>query len=116
MATTTMPAVRKRKRQMRYVLPRVITRVCIYAVLLLFAFVFLYPFYNMLLGSFMDDNELFSSTPTFWPRSFDFEAYAQLLNLQTYNYIRALGNTFVIALVQMIGTLFFSALAGYAFS
>lgn len=111
MTTIIRPA-----RNWRYAIPYLISRIIIYIILFAFAVIFLYPFYNMFIGSFMDDNELFSRTPTFWPKSIDFESYHTLFNLGTYNYGRALFNTFLIASVLTIGTLFFCSLAGYAYA
>ncbi len=111
-----MTTIIKPARNWRYTIPYLISRIIIYIILFTFAVIFLYPFYNMFIGSFMDDNELFSRTPTFWPKSFDFESYHTLFNLGTYNYGRALFNTFLIASVLTIGTLFFCSLAGYAYA
>jgi ABC-type glycerol-3-phosphate transport system permease component len=107
---------RERPKDWKILLPRLFQRMLIYILLLVFAFIFLYPFYNMLIGSFMDDSELFSKTPTFWPKSFDFEAYKVLFTLNGYNYGRALLNTFIIAGGLTIGTLFFSSLAGFVYA
>ncbi|MEM7031427.1 MAG: carbohydrate ABC transporter permease [Chloroflexota bacterium] len=104
------------KRSPRYFALHIFNRIIIYIILFSFAFVFLYPFYNMFIGSFMDDSELFSKTPTFWPKSFDLESYTTLFALESYNYGRALFNTFLIATVLTIGTLFFSSLAGFAYA
>jgi len=106
----------KPRRSWRYLIPHIINRLIIYLVLFTFAFIFLYPFYNMFIGSFMDDNELFNRTPTFWPESFDLESYQTLFDLESYNYGRALFNTFLIASVLTAGTLFFCSLAGYTFA
>jgi ABC-type glycerol-3-phosphate transport system permease component len=107
---------REKQSLQRQTIFRVARRALTYIVLLLFAFLFMYPFYNMLIGSFMDDHELFSRTPAFWPKSFDLEAYQVLLDPETYNYGRALFNTFIIAAGLTLGTLFFSSLAGYVFA
>jgi cellobiose transport system permease protein len=92
-----------------------ISRIGLYAVLIAFALIFVFPFYTMFVGSFMRDSELFSSSPNLWPQSgFDPYAYQQLF--QELNYTRPLINTFYVALIQTIGTLFFSSLAGFAFA
>jgi ABC-type glycerol-3-phosphate transport system permease component len=107
---------RERPKNWKILLPRLLQRTLVYILLLVFAFIFLYPFYNMLIGSFMDDSELFSKTPAFWPKSFDLEAYKVLFTLNGYNYGRALLNTFIIAGGLTIGTLFFSSLAGFVYA
>lgn len=111
----THPAIAASERR-RLNLNRILSYAVIYIVLIFFAFVFLYPLYNMILGSFMDDNELFSRTPVIWPRSFDLEAYERLFTYDAFNYFRAWFNTFFLAFVQVIGVLFFASLAGYTFA
>jgi ABC-type glycerol-3-phosphate transport system permease component len=103
-----------RKRQWRLVIPRVVTRVLLYVLLVFFAVVFVFPFYDMAIGSFMDDNDLFSSRPSFWPKEgFDVAAYQELF--EKFDFWRPLFNSFYMAAVRTVGTLFFCSLAGYAF-
>ena len=64
----TKATVRRRK-QWDILLPRMGGRILLYALLIFFAFLFIYPFYDMFIGSFMQDNELFSRTPNLWPRN-----------------------------------------------
>lgn len=95
--------------------PRIIARVLLYALLVFFAFFFVFPFYTMSVGSFMDDTDLFSKHPNFWPRrGFDFDAYVDLMEL--YNFWRPLVNSFYMAAVRTLGVLFFCSLAGFAFA
>lgn len=110
---TTLSAAKKR--QWGLIVPRVVGRFFTYILLLLFAVIFLFPFYDMFVGSFMQDSDLFSSKPNLWPKTgFDAKSYVQLLTEMGYG--RPLVNTFYLAAVQTLGTLFFSALAGYAFA
>ena len=105
----------RRQRQWDVLLPRIINRTLVYILLLTFAGIFVFPFYDMFIGSFMQDSDLFSRTPNLWPRDgFDFTSYQQLFTQLGYG--RPLINTFYLALVQTLGTLFFSALAGYTFA
>jgi cellobiose transport system permease protein len=81
----------------------------------MFALIFVFPFYDMFIGSFMEDSALFSKTPNLWPKSgFDASSYVELLTEMGYG--RPLINTFYLAGVRTLGTLFFSALAGFAFA
>ncbi len=110
---TTLSAAKKR--QWGLIAPRIIGRFFTYVLLVIFAVIFLFPFYDMFVGSFMQDSDLFSSKPNLWPKNgFDAKSYVQLLTEMGYG--RPLVNTFYLAAVQTLGTLFFSALAGYAFA
>ncbi|MBC7237883.1 MAG: carbohydrate ABC transporter permease [Chloroflexi bacterium] len=63
----------------------------------------------------MQDSDLFSLKPNLWPKNgFDITSYRQLFLELDYEY--PLINTFYLAAVRTIGTLFFSALAGYTFA
>lgn len=85
-----------------------------YLFLVLLAVVFLFPFYTMLVGSFMSLNELFSFTPNFWPRHPTFDSYVQLFG--HFPYLRYLFNSFALATGQTVGVLFFCSLAGFTFA
>lgn len=92
-----------------------VTRFFTYLLLIVLAAIFLFPFYDMFIGSFMKDSDLFSRHPNLWPKDgFDISAYRQLFT--EIGYARPLFNTFYLAIVQTLGLLFFSALAGYAFA
>ena len=104
-----------KQREWGLILPRVIVRILTYILLLIFAVIFVFPFYDMFIGSFMQDSDLFSRTPNLWPKTgFDLTTYRQLLT--EIGFGRPLINTFYVAAVRTLGTLFFSALAGYTFA
>lgn len=110
-----MSVASSRRRQWSILIPRIVSRVFLYILLTAFAIVFLFPFYDMFIGSFMQDSDLFSSKPLLWPQGgFDITSYRQLF--AELGYGRPLINTFYLAIVRTIGTLFFAALAGYAFA
>jgi ABC-type glycerol-3-phosphate transport system permease component len=105
----------QRQRQWNLLIPRIIGRVFLYALLILFAIIFMFPFYDMVIGSFMDDTDLFSTKPSFWPKDgFDLDGYRDLF--ASYNFTRPLFNSFWMAFWRTAGTLFFSSLAGFAFA
>ncbi len=114
MTTTTRP-MPYRESRWKILLPRILTYGFIYLLLLVFAIIFLFPFYTMFVGSFMKDSDLFSSSPNIWPVSgIDSSNYVKLFTELGYG--RPLLNTFYLALVRTLGTLFFSALAGFTFA
>jgi ABC-type glycerol-3-phosphate transport system permease component len=105
----------KRKRQWRILIPRIVVRFWVYVLLVIFAIIFVFPFYTMFVGSFMQDSELFSRYPNLWPRrGFDLTGYRQLF--AELNYGRPLLNSFVVATGRTLGSLFFCSLAGFAFA
>jgi ABC-type glycerol-3-phosphate transport system permease component len=94
---------------------RVLLRALLYLFLIACALIFIFPFYDMFIGSFMSDTALFSSNPQFWPRDgFDPRSYVQLF--QELGFGRPLFNSFYLAAVRTIGVLFFCSLAGFAFA
>ena len=110
-----MSVMRTTQREWSVLIPRIISRFLLYILLVIFAIIFIFPFYDMFIGSFMKDSDLFSSKPNLWPKGgFDITAYKQLMAEMDYG--RPLVNTFYLAGVRMIGTLFFSALAGFTFA
>ncbi len=112
---TQVTRTQAKQRQWDMILPRILTRIFIYILLIFFAFIFIFPFYSMFIGSFMQDSDLFSRSPRLWPvRGFDPSSYQQLFIELDYAY--PLVNTFYLAIVQTIGVLFFSSLAGFAFA
>jgi cellobiose transport system permease protein len=111
----TPRALPVKQRQWGLIMPRLIGRFFLYVLLVIVAFIFLFPFYDMFIGSFMQDSDLFSSHPNLWPKKgFDIASYRQLF--AELGYGRPLVNTFYLAAVQTLGTLFFSSLAGYTFA
>lgn len=104
-----------RQRQWGLIVPKVVSRTVLYIILCLFSFIFLFPFYDMFIGSFMQDSDLFSKKPHLWPvNGFNPTSYVQLFAELGFQY--PLVNTFYLAGVRTIGILFFSSLAGYTFS
>jgi len=104
-----------KQRQWGMVVPRMISRFLLYILLTVFLIIFVFPFYDMFVGSLMKDSDLFSSTPNLWPKDgFNFEGYRELFTELEFGL--PLFNTFYLAGVRTIGTLFFSSLAGFAFA
>lgn len=104
-----------RESKWKTLLPRAVTYTFLYALLILFAVIFLFPFYTMFVGSFMKDVDLFSSSPNIWPRNgIDVTSYVKLF--AEIGYGQPLFNTFYLAVVRTAGTLFFCSLAGFAFA
>jgi len=105
----------KRRREWKLLIPRIITRLLIYILLIIFLLIFAFPFYDMIVGSFMRDTDLFGKNPNLWPkRGFDIQSYLDLF--ARFNFWRPLVNSFVMATGRTLGTLFFCSLAGFTFA
>jgi cellobiose transport system permease protein len=114
-AMTTLIKSPPKQRQWNIMVPRIIVRFFLYVLLVVFAMIFLFPFYDMFIGSFMQDSDLFSRSPRFWPvGGFDPVSYVTLFT--EMGYARPLFNSLFISTVRTAGTLFFCSLAGFAFA
>ncbi len=93
---------------------RAIYRSLFYLVLTLFALLAAFPFYYMVVGSFMQTREMYSATPNLWPESFDFSAYTRIFENVP------MGRYFLNSVIVSGGTTIFAVLAssaaGYCFA
>lgn len=114
MATTTLREIHRPQRW-RKQLTFLLGRIVLYAFLIACALIFIFPFYSMFIGSFMTDTALFSRNPQYWPQDgFRTEAYVQLFTQLGFG--RPLFNSFYMAAVRTLGSLFFCSLAGFIFA
>lgn len=81
------------------------------AVILLFL---LFPFYWTFITSIKPEHELYGSVVTYWPKETTFAAYKSLFN--EFNFLVPMFNSFLVATVTTILTLFVSVLAAYSFT
>ncbi len=99
------------------------TRLLIYLLLGLLALFFVFPFYAMLVASFMPRNALNSVKPNLWPNPFIIDNYVSLfsgvvgedIKIKT-TFLRALFNSMALAVGQTIPALFFTSLVGFVFA
>lgn len=94
----------------------VTVKVIVYAILILFVFITLFPYIWMVLTSFKDKTEAISVVEFhFFPEVFKIESYIKLMDYEP-SFLRAMLNTIIIEiLVIPIGTLV-SALAAFSFA
>lgn len=81
-------------------------------VLLLFI---LFPFYWTFVTSIKSQTELYGMTVTYWPKTFSLESYRKLFTT-TVNFVDAMKNSFIVAMITTIVSLAASTAAAYAFS
>jgi len=98
-------------------------RLLIYLPLILLTLFFIFPFYAMLVASFMPRNALNSVTPNLFPNPFILDNYQSLfkgivgddIKIKT-PFVRALFNSMALAVGQTIPALFFTSLVGFVFA
>lgn len=93
---------------------RAASRTLLYAFMGGMAVAFMFPFYTMVIGSFLDRADLFSLTPRIWPREWILTNYVELFQAMPFH--RYIVNSFMVAGGQTVGVLFFCSLAGFAYA
>lgn len=87
----------------------------LYAPLLLLLVFILFPFYWTFVTSVKSEAELYGMVVTYWPKSFSMESYRKLFTT-TVNFVAAMKNSLIVALITTIVSLATSTAAAYAFS
>src|ERR671937_689606 len=91
-----------------------LNRLLLYATVTLFAVLAAFPFYWIVVGSFMKPVELFSPTPRLWPAAPDPSAYIRVFELVPM--ARYFFNSILVALVTTVVSVLVSSAAGYSFA
>ena len=113
--------INKKKKGRKERAKRIISKILIYLVLVIFALWILAPFSIVITTSFKTDGESANLDFSFWPREFTFESYKAIF---TYNaggtgmpsVIRGFINTLIIVIPPTILGLFCSAMSAFAFA
>jgi len=74
----------------------------------------LFPFYWTFVTSIKPEKELYNSFVTYWPQNVTFESYVKLFT--SYNFLKPMTNSLIVALITTLLSLAVSVLAAYAFS
>ena len=85
-----------------------------YVLLFVLAFTMLLPFIWMLMTSFMDELEVYSATPKFWPQHFLWSNYKEALTMLPFD--RFFLNTLIISVAVVAGQLLICSMAAFSFS
>ena len=80
--------------------------------LAIFLIVLIFPFYWIFITSIKSESELYG-TVTYWAHNITFAAYKELFT--SFNFIKYMGNSLIVAAITTIITLLFALLAAYAF-
>lgn len=85
-----------------------------YALLIIGAFSMLFPFFWMLLTSFMNSSQILSGAANFVPKPFIFDNYVNVAHeIPVFQYFI---NSLLVAVLTTAGQVLISAMAGYAFA
>ena len=86
------------------------------ALLLLLAFIILFPFWQLIVSSLLETNAIISYPPKFWPTGGSLDNYLYVLTMQNGVYMRWMLNSIVVSGVNTILVLLAASMAGYAFA
>ena len=120
MTDITMQQVESRRN--RFDFGNIGIRIGTYVILFALMLFFMFPFYTMIVASFMERTALNSITPNLWPNPFIIDNYLALftgeIGESTINssYLRAMFNSFALALGQTLPALFITSLVGFVFA
>jgi multiple sugar transport system permease protein len=92
----------------------VVTRVLMYAVLLVAVLLAVLPFYWTVVGSLMTPVELYSQIPHLWPAHPDFGAYTRIFELVPMG--QWFFNSLLTSTITMVAATLVSSAAGYTFA
>lgn len=85
-------------------------------ILLLLAFIILFPFWQLIVSSMMETNQIISYPPKFWPENGSLKNYIEVLTMQNGVYMRWMFNSIFVAIVNTLLVLLVASMAGYAFA
>lgn len=92
---------------------KIIKEVLRYALLIILAILFLIPFYLIVRNGLASEPEITSPNWTFFPSTLHFENIAELFNDTEVPFLSGLENSATISILQTVGQILISALAGY---
>lgn len=100
----------------KYVMKRSFFSILRYLILICFAFIFLFPFYQLIISSFLQSDMIVSYPPKYWPTGGDLSNYVKVLTDKNGIYLRWMLNSFLVAALNTFFVILFSTMAGYAFA
>ena len=93
---------------------KVLSKIGVYAFLLIMALIVLFPFYWMIISSLKDLNEYRQAIPTFWPKKMVFGNYAEAFTTASLGSLFM--NTLYVGVVSTILSLIITVLSAFAFA
>lgn len=86
-------------------------RIPFYIIMLVLLIIAFFPIYNLAIMSFKSNSEIYSITPTMWPKEFTFASYIKLFTQTDFLYF--VKNTVVISIVVSLLSICVSIMAAY---
>jgi len=105
----------KKYKKRRFSIDKILSVINI-ILLCLVGFTMIYPFWEILVKSFMTDKDIISSDSFWWPKSFQFEGYKTIFEDETYKFGRAFLNSVFVTVCVTIYQLAITTLSAYALS
>ncbi|PHV71840.1 sugar ABC transporter ATP-binding protein [Sporanaerobium hydrogeniformans] len=93
-----------------------VTKAILTLIMLVLAIIVVFPFMWMIVCSFKPLNELYEFPPRFISPNMSLDNYKEVLFGQNPSFLVYFKNTFITTIVCVIGTVFTSSMAGYAFA
>lgn len=91
---------------------KIVFKACNYTILVIIAVILMFPFFVMVMRSFMDTTDIYAAR--IFPTHFSIEAYKSIF-LEN-NYFRALGNTLIVVVFNVFAVPFSASLCAFGFS
>jgi len=113
-ATTATGAPRIRRHHRTYTTGQIVTTAVTYAILILLAVVYIYPFLISVAGSFKTEADATQNPLSLLPQTWSFTAYERLFT--SVPLLGWAGNSALITVIVTLSRVFFDSLAGYALS
>ena len=88
-------------------------KVVVGTLIALFMVLLIFPFYWIFITSIKPESELYGAVVTYWPHHITFQAYKNLF--ASFNFLRYMKNSLIVAVVTTGTTLVLALLAAYAF-
>ena len=92
----------------------IFSRIFLFLIIILGAFIMIVPFMWMFVTSLKEEGQVFTWPPQWIPKPVSIHGYISIFNIMPL--IRYILNTIFVSTTVTIGALFFSSLAGFAFS
>lgn len=94
-----------------------IKRVVLYIIVAVLSFVFVFPFFWMIISSFKFNKDVLAIPIRFFPAEWNWLSYRNVFTeFPDFDFPRYIFNSFVVAVFSVMLCLFFSATAGYGFA
>lgn len=92
------------------------TKIIFTVIMMLLAFIVIFPFAWMVLCSFKPLNEIYQYPPKIFSANMSLNNYKEVLFNQSPSFLIYFKNTFITTIISVIGTVITSAMGGYAFA